>query len=379
MGWRAIPFPIKPLRVRQVPKPESQLYDSPRILKAPFPRRRDFINTIHCGIDQVNIEEFRRTAFTPEKPIFIKGFKLQEDFSIPAATKWFQRKGGNHISSLSPLTGRLVPSEYLSRFGDTTLPYEAVIESGEDFIQIWRNWPAAQHPYGDFTELLTLLSDIASRRPPGSVPTFHRFNGPLSLLLQTYKSWPDSFHESNSLKLRLNPPQMPRLYIAQAQIADLPQQLQDDLPTPRLVKEAGKGDIYGANIWMGIPETYTPLHKDPNPNLFVQLAGEKDIRLLAPEFGAKVFEEAQRKIGANSSPSIRGEEMMEGPEERALDKLVWSGIRPKAGPMHWGQTKREGYHVRVFPGDALFIPKGWWHSIKSKGYGVNASVNWWFR
>jgi len=35
--------------------------------------------------------------------------------------------------------------------------------------------------------------------------------------------------------------------------------------------------------------------------------------------------------------------------------------------------------VEVSPGDALFIPKGWWHSIKSVGIGVTASVNWWFR
>jgi hypothetical protein len=33
---------------------------------------------------------------------------------------------------------------------------------------------------------------------------------------------------------------------------------------------------------IGHPPTYTPLHRDPNPNIFVQLAGEKVVRLLAP-------------------------------------------------------------------------------------------------
>jgi mannose-6-phosphate isomerase-like protein (cupin superfamily) len=59
--------------------------------------------------------------------------------------------------------------------------------------------------------------------------------------------------------------------------------------------------------------------------------------------------------------------MMEGPERDALDEVVW------------GEGQREGYEALVGPGDALFIPKGWWHSIKSVGSEVTASVNWWFR
>jgi hypothetical protein len=33
------------------------------------------------------------------------------------------------------------------------------------------------------------------------------------------------------------------------------------------------------------------------------------------------------------------------------------------------------------PGDALFIPRGWYHSVRSLGtyvQGINVSANWWF-
>jgi len=119
---------------------------------------------------------------------------------------------------------------------------------------------------------------------------------------------------------------------------------------------------------MGIPPTYTPLHKDPNPNLFVQLASSKRIRLFEPATGFKIFRDVQLRIGQHGSASFRGYEMMEGPERDALDEAVWGST-----------VKGEGYEAMVGPGDALFIPRGWWHSIKSVGNGVTASVNWWFR
>ena len=159
-----------------------------------------------------------------------------------------------------------------------------------------------------------------------------------------------------------------QLYIAQAQISDLPKELQDDLPTPGLVRKAGKGDIYDANIWIGLPPTYTPLHKDPNPNLFLQLASSKRVRIFDPKVGAAIFRTVQQSISQSASSVFRGDEMMMGPERDALDKAVWSE-----------SVAKHGYEATVDPGDALFIPTGWWHSFKSTGEDVNASVNWWFR
>jgi hypothetical protein len=306
------------------------------------------VQSIIDRIDDIDIDDFRRRAFIPETPLLIKGNLAHASTdssssapSIPAAAKWFARESIRTHGESSKLRQRLVLSqEYLQPFQDTILPYELIDDLAGTSPQ--------SHQQGS--------QDVrAISQPPESsrAKSFHRFNAPLSLFLRSCKT---------------NSSRTPRLYIAQAQIADLPKQLQDDLPTPRLVREAGNGDIYDANIWIGLPPTYTPLHRDPNPNLFVQLASSKQVRLYEPSVGAEIFQDVQRRIGRSSQANLRGEEMMDGPERDALDEAVW------------GYSATEpGFEAVISPGEGLFIPKGWWHTIKSIGTEVTASVNWWFR
>lgn len=166
--------------------------------------------------------------------------------------------------------------------------------------------------------------------------------------------------------------------------------MRDDVPTPDLVLRAGKGDVYDSSIWLGRAPTYTPLHRDPNPNLFVQLAGRKVVRILRPRDGDAVFARVQERIGGSASATMRGEEMMRGAEKRALEEEVWGEGLDEEGAM-------QGFEAEVARGDGLFIPKGWWHSIKGVGEGMTGSVrgigcftlafvsniglqvNWWFR
>jgi len=303
------------------------------------------INTLSYDLNDVPLELFRDTAFVPGKPIHIApsrendGGKDTKCRAYPAQEKWFCRVEGE--ADLQRNTHMVPAEKYLSQFADTILPYELTLDLTKESTPKIRD---AQD------EMSQVIASLLESSPNAS---FHRFNAPLSLFLQAYTS---------SVRPR-------KLYIAQAQIADLPKQLQDDLPVPRIVQDAGKGDIYDSNIWMGMPPTYTPLHKDPNPNLFVQLVGRKVIRLFKPDVGLRIFRTVQERIGQHASSVFRGEEMMEGPERDALDKAVWGG-----------GSKMEVFEAIVHPGEALFIPKGWWHSIKSAGPDlVNASVNWWFR
>ncbi|RDW66403.1 hypothetical protein BP6252_10038 [Coleophoma cylindrospora] len=323
------------------------------------------VQTLAGTLDQISIEDFRSQAFVPELPIHIIAAHASAQVSpvLPAASKWFKLQPSHTNSNASMLPSR----EYLSAFGTTTLPYETTIERNTDDLEAICQALSSGGQEEQGSSLEAFMYDFAEQTnqiqgqgiDARHTFQFCRFNAPLNLFLEAFGS------------RNTESPQIRSLYIAQAQIADLPKQLQDDLPTPELVKKAGRGDIYDTSIWMGIPPTYTPLHKDPNPNLFVQMAGRKIARLYKPSIGSAIFRDVQTRIGGSSSYSFRGLEMMQGLEVEVLEEAVW-------GP----SCSVDGYEVEVNPGDALFIPKGWWHSIKSLNKGtreVNASVNWWFR
>ncbi|RWQ97305.1 JmjC domain protein [Paecilomyces variotii] len=267
-------------------------------------------------LEDGSVNRFRDMCFEPQRPALLPRGHFRD---LPAFQRWFVRD--------SPSATRL-NYEYLQQSGETLVPLE-----------------------------LTSADD-------GS---FQRFNAPLSLFLQ----WTQAAEAQSS-----------RLYLAQCQLSDLPPSLRDGCPTPDLVAQAGRGDIYDANIWMGMPPTYTPLHRDPNPNLFVQLAGEKVVRLLSPMAGMRVFSRVRQELGqdvGHAAAVFRGDEMMHGPERVLLEKVVWGDNDGNHVCAEDSKQDCESYEARLGAGDGLFIPNGWWHSIKGIGDGVTASVNWWFR
>lgn len=189
-----------------------------------------------------------------------------------------------------------------------------------------------------------------TRSTPNEPPTFERFEAPLSLLLSHMTGPPT--------------PEL-RIYLAQHSLANLSSPLQADLPTPTLLSKLGRGDIYASSLWMGKPPTCTPLHRDPNPNLFVQLAGQKHIRLVKPDVGRAVYERARLKAGGGGRANMRGEEMMVGKEMQALEEAVWDEK----------DEAIEGVEAQLSAGDGLYIPLGWWHAVHGTGTGANASVS----
>lgn len=263
----------------------------------------------------IDVAHFRQIYFEPSIPVLLQGCMSD----APATSKWF-------IPSANSSDYRELNLEYLWPYGPTLVP-----------IEVTR---AAKDEHGGSREL------------------FDRMEAPLSVFLQYCSS----------------PVTNIRLYLAQCSLSALPADLQKDFVVPEVVRCAGKGDIYDSSVWIGLPPTRTPLHRDPNPNLFVQLAGRKIVRLVSPEAGDTIYEATKREIGSSGHASMRGSEMMSGKEFQLLERCIWDPKDDRNGSEAPECVLDRSLEATLEPGDALFIPKGWWHSVRGVGQGLTASV-----
>lgn len=281
----------------------------PRAWCSRIPKGRRSISTNSNFRHAATITESRHINIKTDEPVVLKN--SFED--IPAIRKWFQ--------PMQPgPSGHSLNLRYLDQYKETLVPLE-----------------------------LTTFDKTGQR-----ALSFQRSEAPLSFLLMHM-----SIVEQSSL----------RMYLAQCPLEDLPSSLRADLPTPSLINRIGRGDVYASSLWMGRAPTNTPLHRDPNPNLFVQLAGRKIVRLMKPEQGKRLYDRSRVGVG---HANMRGDEMMVGKEMEQLDHAVW-------GESSDGVENIGGVEATLESGDALFVPLGWWHAVRGVGNGANASVNWWFR
>ncbi|KAK7911561.1 JmjC domain-containing protein [Apiospora marii] len=288
--------------------------------RAPHARPIGTIRSVDNTIDEA---AFYDQAYIVQEPLVIRDY-----VKLPVST-WFHQNEHGDFTLDSKLTQDPNTPE---------MPYEYVRTNTDDDVALT-----------NFTEWLR--GDKASSSPPDprsadNQTRFSQFTAPIGLLS---KAMEFNAQQGNS-RMRYK-----RLYIAQMPINELSSELQLDLEAPKLLQCSDRPcDVYNTSIWLGLEPIYTPFHRDPNPNFFMQVVGQKTLRLLPPGQGGQVFTQVQNAIGSASNSKIRGAEMMEGPERGALHDAVWGSDAPQ-----------EVVETTLGPRDCLFIPKGWWHSVKS--------------
>lgn len=103
-----------------------------------------------------------------------------------------------------------------------------------------------------------------------------------------------------------------------------------------------------AAFWFGPGGTVTPLHHDTCNILFVQVYGQKRFRMLPPS--ETWLWRGARGVYAQADP------------ERVEDPRF----------PEWAQATVKD--VTLGPGDALFIPVGWWHHVRSLGVSISMAA-----
>ena len=123
--------------------------------------------------------------------------------------------------------------------------------------------------------------------------------------------------------------------------------LLDDVKPPRALFEPLRASA--TSLWIGPAGTLTPLHHDTTNILFCQIYGRKRIELVSPHETALLVDPVH---GFYSSVD--------------LDRL--------ADASHPALRAMTVKSVVVGPGDALYIPAGWWHRVTSLDVSISFSL-----
>jgi lysine-specific demethylase 8 len=145
-----------------------------------------------------------------------------------------------------------------------------------------------------------------------------------------------------------------RLFVAQQSIFDIPGMKEDVTPFPAIIK-TGKASLYGANLWLcASTGSESPCHFDPYQNILCQVIGTKNVILFPPEQNVNLY------------PAL-------GTIQKNTSLVDFENPDYNQHPLF---QQAEGYHAALQSGDAIFIPRGWWHYISATG--ISCSVNFWW-
>jgi hypothetical protein len=100
--------------------------------------------------------------------------------------------------------------------------------------------------------------------------------------------------------------------------------------------------IYQARMWMSRGNTTSSLHFDTHDNLMLQLDGTKELFLWHPNQSAYMYSDFHTKFGLSPINTDRVD----------LERF------PEFAKSH-------AHRALLRPGDALYIPDGWWHVVHS--------------
>lgn len=148
-------------------------------------------------------------------------------------------------------------------------------------------------------------------------------------------------------------------YLAQHELLEQCPALRGDVAVPEPWRRAF-GQAARSNVWLGTHGTCTPCHWDSYDNCLAQVQGWKRALLLPPEAGRFLHVDDGSGGGTaaqgNLSPvDLERPDLAAFPDFAGAPAVLCADLRP---------------------GDALFIPRGWWHQVRA--LSPSASVNFWF-
>ena len=158
-------------------------------------------------------------------------------------------------------------------------------------------------------------------------------------------------------------------YLAQHNLFEQIPELGRDFEVPEycVVTEEEDGDSVDVNAWFGPAGTVSPLHTDPKHNLFTQVKGRKYVRLYSDATPAEQIFPHSANLLANTS-EVDLEQVESGDQDNSHNSKHLAFRQIDAALVH---------ECILEEGELLYIPKGWWHFVKS--LDVSFSLSYWWQ
>jgi hypothetical protein len=147
-----------------------------------------------------------------------------------------------------------------------------------------------------------------------------------------------------------------RPYLAQLALNMLPAELADDVRFPHSLQQRFSA---APCFWMGAPGTGTPLHYDNAHNYLLQFYGTKSVLLFPP---------ADRGCLYAYPRWSRLRYYSRLPFEKDAETSSWSAFPDL---IHSAPSA-----CLLTPGDVLYIPRGYWHLVRTESTSINLNVFW---
>lgn len=216
--------------------------------------------------------------------------------------------------------------------------------------QLARTWPAS-NKWRDAHYLHELMGHRLVPIEIGQTYTDETWSQRLMLFSEFYRDFVATAEERPAATVG---------YLAQTQLLEHVPQLMRDILVPDYCYMGGGGGGGGSgvevNAWFGPEGTVSPLHTDRRHNIFVQLVGSKVVLLFdAQQDSAHLYPHGKGLVTNTSQVDAAAPDLVQFPL--------------------FAETTT-GCMTTLSPGDALFIPKGMWHYVKS--LQPSWSLSFWF-
>ncbi|KAL1946517.1 hypothetical protein VTO73DRAFT_14621 [Trametes versicolor] len=127
------------------------------------------------------------------------------------------------------------------------------------------------------------------------------------------------------------------------------------------------------NLWIGDEKSVTSIHSDPYENVYTVIRGSKHFTLLPPTEGWCLKERRYPHATYVRSATTSQLDLVPSPADTPL--VRWSSVTDPTAP---GALPSGAHpiHVTVRAGETLYLPAGWWHYVRQRGFTV--AVNYWY-